>query len=166
MKLEGSCHCGAVTFTVNSRTPYPFNHCYCSKCRKTGGGGYAVNIMAAYDTLEVTGADNISVYRSRNNHRGLYEEDGLGFSRRSFCKTCGTPLWIYNTRYPDAVYPVATAIDTPLPAAPARTHLMLGYKASWIPVPDGTDDTHHEFYPDEGIEQWHRRLGFYEKEEL
>ena len=94
MKLEGSCHCGAVTFTVNSRTPYPFNHCYCSKCRKTGGGGYAVNIMAAYDTLEVTGADNISVYRSRNNHRGLYEEDGLGFSRRSFWRRAySSPAW-------------------------------------------------------------------------
>ncbi len=47
MKLEGSCHCGAVTFRVNSKTPYPYNWCYCSICRKTaGGGGYAINIMA------------------------------------------------------------------------------------------------------------------------
>ena len=37
MKLEGSCHCKAVSFTVESRTPYPYNHCYCSKCRKAGG---------------------------------------------------------------------------------------------------------------------------------
>jgi hypothetical protein len=162
MKLEGSCHCGAVTFTVNSRTPYPFNHCYCSKCRKTGGGGYAVNIMGEYETLKVTGAENIAVYRSRKNHRDIYEEDGLGFSRRSFCRTCGTPLWIYNPRYPNAVYPVASAIDTELPKAPAGTHHMLGYKASWIPVPDGPTETHHEFYPEEGIEQWHRSRGLYE----
>jgi len=162
MKLEGSCHCGAVTFTVTSRTPYPYNHCYCSKCRKTGGGGFAINIMAEANTLEVEGRDNIAVYRSRDNHRGAYDADGFGFSQLNFCKTCSAPLWIYNTQYPDWIYPRATAVDTPLPQAPARTHLMLGYKPAWIPVPDGPDDKHFEFYPDEGIEDWHKRQGLYD----
>ena len=46
MKLEGSCHCRAVKFTVTSHTPYPYMRCYCSICRKTaGGGGFAINIM-------------------------------------------------------------------------------------------------------------------------
>ena len=45
MHLHGSCHCGAVTFSLNSAHPYPFNICYCSICRKTaGGGGYAINL--------------------------------------------------------------------------------------------------------------------------
>ena len=34
MKLEGSCHCKAVTFTVESHTPSPFQLCYCSVCRQ------------------------------------------------------------------------------------------------------------------------------------
>src|SRR3546814_2581266 len=42
MQLTGSCHCGAVRFTVDSVNPYPYQRCYCSICRKTqGGGGYA-----------------------------------------------------------------------------------------------------------------------------
>ncbi len=46
MLLEGSCHCGAVKFSVESYTPYPYMRCYCSICRKTaGGGGYTINIM-------------------------------------------------------------------------------------------------------------------------
>ena len=46
MKLKGSCHCGAVKFEVDSKTPHPFMHCYCTICRKTqGGGGYTINIM-------------------------------------------------------------------------------------------------------------------------
>ena len=46
MKLNGSCHCGTVKFEVESRTPQPFMHCYCTICRKTqGGGGYTINIM-------------------------------------------------------------------------------------------------------------------------
>jgi hypothetical protein len=58
MKLDGSCHCGAVRFSVQSPHPYPFNLCYCSICRKTaGGGGYAINIGADNSTLEVQGED-------------------------------------------------------------------------------------------------------------
>lgn len=50
MRLDGSCYCGAVEFTVESRTPYPYLRCYCSICRKTaGGGGYAINIMGIAD---------------------------------------------------------------------------------------------------------------------
>ena len=46
MRLEGSCRCGAISFSVNSHTPYPYQRCYCSICRKSaGGGGYAINIM-------------------------------------------------------------------------------------------------------------------------
>jgi hypothetical protein len=29
MELSGSCHCGAVKFTVMSHTPVPYQHCYC-----------------------------------------------------------------------------------------------------------------------------------------
>lgn len=46
MKLKGSCHCGAVKFEMESKTPQPFMHCYCTICRKTqGGGGCTINIM-------------------------------------------------------------------------------------------------------------------------
>ena len=30
MLLEGSCHCGAIRFRVESPEPYPFMRCYCS----------------------------------------------------------------------------------------------------------------------------------------
>jgi hypothetical protein len=29
MHLEGSCHCGAVHFSVEAPHPYPYNLCYC-----------------------------------------------------------------------------------------------------------------------------------------
>jgi len=66
MKLEGSCHCGSVRFSVRAPHPYPFNLCYCSICRKTaGGGGYAINIGADFSTLEVHGEDKITVFHAR-----------------------------------------------------------------------------------------------------
>ena len=65
MLLEGSCHCGAVTFSVETATPYPYMRCYCSICRKTaGGGGYAINIMGDAPSLKVEGQKHLKVYRA------------------------------------------------------------------------------------------------------
>ena len=56
MKLEGSCHCKAVRFSVESHEPVPFMRCYCSICRKTAGtGGFAINLGADYQSLQVEG---------------------------------------------------------------------------------------------------------------
>lgn len=162
MLLRGSCHCGAVTFSVESHTAFPYNHCYCSKCRKTGGAGYTINIMGDADTLEVEGEESVNVYRSRNNHRGVYDQDGYGHSQLHFCKHCSSQLWIYSSEYPQWVYPRATAIDSPLPVPPSRTHLMLAFKADWVPVHAAPADKQFDYYPDEGIEDWHRRQDLYE----
>ena len=160
MRLEGSCHCGAVHFTVESRTPYPYNRCYCSICRKTaGGGGYAINIMGIASTLRVTGEQHVSVYRAAHNDRGVYEADGLSPARRHFCSKCGSALWVYGPDWPDWIYPFASAIDTPLPQAPESTHLMLAHRASWVPVQAADHDRRFEHYPDTGIEEWHRQRG-------
>lgn len=91
MKLEGSCHCGSVTFTVDSKTPCPFMHCYCSMCRKTNGGtGATINIGAQAETLDVKGIENVSIYRVRLCSLGFLQPAVPHFS---------TVVW-YRTVYP------------------------------------------------------------------
>ncbi|NIB43677.1 GFA family protein [Pseudomaricurvus alkylphenolicus] len=159
MKLEGSCHCGAVTFSVLSSHPYPYNLCYCSICRKTaGGGGYAINLGATNDTLIVHGKEHISKYQA------LVTEADTGESKQSpaqrhFCKTCGSALWVWDPRWPELIHPFASAIDTPLPTPPQRTHLMVDSKASWVPLHKEDADKIFSHYPDESIAQWHSRNG-------
>ena len=64
MRLEGSCHDGAVQFRLSSAGPC--QRCYCSICRKTqGGGGYPVNVAGDAATLKVTGRKNITVYHAK-----------------------------------------------------------------------------------------------------
>ncbi len=160
MKLEGSCHCGAVRFRVSSKTPYPYNWCYCSICRKTaGGGGYAVNIMAEAASLEVEGEEHITVYRSARNDRESYEADGLGFSRRHFCSRCGSALWVHNPTWPDLIHPFASAIDSDLPRTPEPYAIMTEHAAPWAEIPEGA--TQFDRYPDGGIEDWHKARGLY-----
>lgn len=163
MRLEGSCHCGKVRFSAESKTPYPFSLCHCSICRKlAGGGGFAINIMAETGSMEIDGEENLSVYRSALNDRDVYDDDGLGFSRRHFCKHCGTMMWNHNSRHADWIYLFASAVDTPLPTPPEVRHIMVKHKAPWVVIPDG--DQQFDQYPDESIEEWHKNRGLFGKD--
>jgi hypothetical protein len=158
MHLEGSCHCGAVSFRLNSAHPYPYQRCYCSICRKTqGGGGYAINIAGEAASLSVQGREQVSTYRAcLLDDTGGRHESSL---ERNFCKVCGSGLWLYSLEWPELVHPFASAIDTGLPSPPEHTHLMLGSKAAWVEVEAGPQDQQFDVYPEESIAQWHARLG-------
>jgi hypothetical protein len=160
MHLEGSCHCGAVRFQVESPHPYPFNLCYCSICRKTAGtGGYAINLSGRTDTLVVEGEEHIRSYNAKLGDGGSTIRSS---AERKFCGECGSALWLWDPDWPDLVHPHASAIDTPLPAPPERTHLMLGSKAAWVEPCIGPRDKTFDGYPDESIAEWHARLGLEE----
>ena len=159
MKLEGSCHCGGVKFSVASHTPYPFMRCYCSICRKTaGGGGYAINIMGDAATLRVRGEKNVSVYRARIRETPSARPK-LSTARRHFCGKCGSALWAFDPEWPEWVYPFASAIDTPLPKPPEEVELMLDFAAPWAEIPEGKRHAHFRRYPKESIADWHAKRG-------
>jgi len=159
MRLQGSCHCGAVRFSLDSATPYPYQRCYCSICRKTqGGGGYAINLGGDAGTLKVSGREHITVYRARLRPPGQ-SRARVSSGQRHFCKLCGSALWLYDPQWPELVHPFASAIDTPLPVPPEHTHLMLEFKAPWVQVQEQRGDQYFDVYPEESIAQWHERLG-------
>ena len=158
MQLQGSCHCKAVSFTVESQHFYPYQRCYCSICRKTqGGGGYAINLGADASTMKISGKDALSVY-----HAKMREDDGTettSSGERNFCKHCGSALWLFSPEYPDLIHPFASCIDSTLPVAPEHTHLLLDSKAAWVEVQAGPKDKCFDHYPEESIAEWHERLG-------
>ena len=125
MKLEGSCRCGAVRFSLNSPTPVPFMHCYCTICRKSaGGGGFAINLGGDADSLKVEGGEAVATWRAPLEDANHPSRTHLGSSRRHFCKHCGTALWAEDPAWPELVHPFASAIDTPLPTPPERVHII------------------------------------------
>ena len=157
MKLEGSCHCGKVHFSVESKAPYPFMRCYCSICRKTGGGGYAINIMGEAATLKVKGKAAISIYRAR---LGSGKSKKTSTGRRHCCSHCGSALWVADPRWPEWVYPFASAIDSKLPLPPQHCNIMLDFAAPWSDIAKASrKNIAFARYPDEGILEWHKKRG-------
>ncbi len=158
MLLKGSCHCGAVRFSVRSRHPYPYQRCYCAICRKTqGGGGYAINLSGDSTTLKVKGEKHLKIYRAKVKNpedRRAWTSSG----QRHFCKECGSALWLYDPQWPELIHPFASAIDTELPVPPERTHLMLDFKPKWVELEAKPRDKKFRRYPEEAIAEWHERL--------
>jgi hypothetical protein len=146
MLIEGSCHCGAVRFSVETRTPVPYRRCYCARCRKTAGGtGAAANLLARSSTLQVSGADALTEYAAADA------------TRTRFCSRCGSALWLTLDAATDAVYPFASAIDTPLPDPPERVHVFTAEAPAWTRPSRGERDIVLERNTPESIDAWHGR---------
>lgn len=164
MHLEGSCHCRAVTFSLESHESAPYQCCYCSICRKTqGGGGYLINLGGDATTLRVEGREHVRVYQAMREREGKQVPSA---HERHFCGKCGSHLWAFNSRWPHLLHPVAGAIDTPLPIPTERVHMMVGSKAPWIDVEVGSpvaghpNDVCFAEYAAKSLADWHREHGF------
>jgi len=74
MAFQGSCHCGAVKFTVDAEVPTQAMSCNCSICRRKGV------LMAFFPVakVKVEGETALQAYQF-NTHRLTHW----------FCKTCG-----------------------------------------------------------------------------
>lgn len=160
MHLEGSCHCGAVRFSLEAHSPQPFMHCHCSICRKTaGGGGYAINLGGDAATLRVAGQQQVAIYHAVMREPG--QPDTRSPAGRHFCKLCGSALWLWDPRWPDLVHPHASAIDTPLPKPKEVVEAALEWVAPWVDVPRGKGHVHARHWPSESLDDWHKRHGVY-----
>ncbi len=164
VRLEGSCRCGEVRFAVESHSPYPYQLCYCTICRKTaGGGGYAINLMGTAPSLELIGRDCLVIYRAE-----MEEMDDNGICRlatspaqRHSCRHCASALWLFDPLWPELIHPFASVIDSDLPAPPGRVHLMLRYKPTWVVPSIGPGDLTFDEFPEQSIEDWHRSRGLW-----
>ena len=119
-----------------------------------------MNIMAEADSLKVIGEEHIGFHHGMEHDK---DTDELKRSEggRYFCRECGSPLWAADPRWSEWVYPYPSAIQTSLPESPEMVHIMLDFKVPWVNVPTGERHKHFNRYPDESVEHWHKRHGFY-----
>ena len=160
MLLRGSCHCGAIHFSLQAHSPQPFMHCHCSICRKTaGGGGYAINLGGDATTLKVRGRKNLGAYRALLREPG--QRTRRSKAERNFCTSCGSALWLWDPRWPELIHPHASAIDTPLPKPAEVIEAALDYVANWVDIPCSKGHVHYATWPQESLEAWHKRHGVF-----
>lgn len=117
---QGSCFCGAVTFTVKT-APALMAYCHCDSCRHWASSPVSAFTLWKPDALEITrGEDNIATF---NKTPG---------SARKWCKNCGGHLF---TDHPDM-----GLIDIPaavLPTLKFKPQLHVNYQETVLKLKDG-----------------------------
>ncbi|RZK34525.1 MAG: GFA family protein [Hymenobacter sp.] len=109
-------------------------------------------------TLKVQGEPYINVF-----HATLRDGDTATPSpaERRFCRLCGTALWLWDSRWPELVHPLASAIDTPLPTPPEVVQIMRENAPAWALATSLGGDVariaQHHAYPAESLADWHTR---------
>ena len=83
MAFEGSCHCGAVKYSVEGIPPTSAMSCNCSHCRRKG---FLLAFIPRDAFTLQSGADDLREY-TFNKHK----------IKHQFCATCGTEAFAYGS---------------------------------------------------------------------
>jgi hypothetical protein len=111
---SGGCFCGAVRIEIDA-APYRVGLCHCLDCRKRQGALFHSFAVFPMDAVTVTG-------------------ETREFETRSFCPTCGSPLF---DRWGDEFELHAGCLDAPDQLAPSYESWVVRREA-WLPPFDGT----------------------------
>lgn len=98
MLYQGSCHCGAVSFSVEAPASLEVERCNCSVCSKAG---YLHLIVPARDFTLLTGQESLQTYTFNT-----------GVARHTFCGTCGIKPFYTPRSNPDGVDVNVNCLDT------------------------------------------------------
>ncbi|MEM7291261.1 MAG: GFA family protein, partial [Pseudomonadota bacterium] len=82
--LTGGCQCGAIRYSVNGPLANP-HICHCRMCQKAAGNYFIPFATAEREALEYT----------RGEPAWFNSCDPV---KRGFCKRCGTPLLLDDSR--------------------------------------------------------------------
>jgi GNAT superfamily N-acetyltransferase len=113
--------------------PALVEHCHCSMCRKWHGAAFSTLAEVKTASLEWrSGEEELATYRSSP------ERD------RTFCRRCGSKLFIRRLDTPDTIALCLATLDD-APAARPRRHVFDGDRVTWLPRSDSLP--RYDLYP-------------------
>jgi hypothetical protein len=100
--ITGRCLGGGVTYSVDA-TPVVQAVCHCTDCQRQTGNPFSVVVGVPRAELQVQG-DSIASYSTIGTDHG-------GETQRSFCSTCGSPVFSFAAVMPDVAFIKAGSLD-------------------------------------------------------
>jgi hypothetical protein len=82
MRIEGSCHCGRISFTAQV-DPARVVVCHCSDCQVMSGSPFRAVVPAPIDNFVLRGEPKRYIKTAESGNRRV----------QAFCPECGTPLF-------------------------------------------------------------------------
>lgn len=117
--VTGSCYCGKINFTINSRPKLVVN-CHCDDCKKRNGTVFSTYIAVAENDLQLTQGES---------SLKQYEADNVGI--KYFCSECGSPIFNKNFRLPGLSLLFYGAMSNPSEFEPS-VNVFCSTKHEWV----------------------------------
>lgn len=83
MRIDGSCHCGAIAYTAEV-DPETVEICHCTDCQALSGSAFRTVVPVAEDDFTLT-AGEPKVY--------IKTADSGAQRVQTFCSNCGSPIY-------------------------------------------------------------------------
>ena len=125
-KIQGGCLCGAVRYSSDA-DPIVTAVCHCADCQRQTGTAFSIVIGVPADGFRVEGSP--AGYTTTG-------EDTQQPTERSFCSTCGSPLWSESGASPGVLYVKAGTLDDKSWVAP-QAHVWTSRAQPWVDLPEG-----------------------------
>ena len=92
MHVDGSCHCGAISFTAEIE-PSQVSACHCTDCQVLSGAPFRAIVAVPVEKFALKGQPKTYVKVAQSGNRRA----------QVFCPECGTPLFSSAAENPTAV---------------------------------------------------------------
>jgi hypothetical protein len=90
MKVEGSCHCGQITFEAEIE-PNAVRICHCTDCQTLTGSAYRVTVPTPASSFVLrSGTPKIYIKTAESGNKRVH----------GFCPNCGTPIYATDPHEP------------------------------------------------------------------
>jgi len=117
--IEGHCLCGAVSIRVAHTDDARPGVCHCRLCQRWSGALFACFAVPA-DAVSVAG--EIARYASSS------------FAERAFCPTCGSHLWMRDTKEPGDDYELMPGLFDAARDWPLRSEIYSDRALASVPL--------------------------------
>jgi len=122
MKIDGACHCGAITYEAEI-DPGGVRLCHCTDCQTLSGSAFRVTVSAAEGSFALL-----------SGHPIIYIKTAESGAKRAhaFCGDCGTP--IYATAAGDGPKTYGLRVGTIRQRAELRPHRQYWFRSAlrWV----------------------------------
>jgi hypothetical protein len=106
--------------------------------------------------MKVRGRSHLGCYHA------LIREPGRRTRRskaeRRFCKECGSALWLWDPTWPELIHPARLGDRHAVAEARRKSSRRRSrMPRPWVDVPRGKGHVRHRNWPEESLEDWHKR---------
>lgn len=128
MKIEGGCHCGAITYEAEV-DPEKTSICHCTDCQKLTGTAFRVTVPVSEDNFRIIGGTP-----------KIYVKTGESGAKRAqgFCADCGSPLYATSVGDGPKVYGLRVGTSDQREQLVPRKQIWCRSALHWLPELEGT----------------------------